>query len=227
MSEKKDSPLTGMASTMNEGMELMRRMWSMTGLPQLPAAGIAPFAQAMPPALPSIITPTLDIGELDKRIADLRAVEQWLELNVTMLRATIQTLEVQRNTIATIKTFGGSMLTTMNDATRAATAASRAAGAPAPAPMAARGSTEPTSTWPPQREATVPERKPGTRRKEQAKAADAAPSLPLHATAWWNALQDQFARVAAAATVPAAAAAPASPARPASATKRRRKAAGS
>jgi hypothetical protein len=57
---------------------------------------------SMPSAVPGFVVPTVDLGELDKRIEDLRAVESWLALNANMLKATIQGLEVQRNTIAAL-----------------------------------------------------------------------------------------------------------------------------
>lgn len=46
-----------------------------------------------------------DLKEMDKRISELKAVEQWLSLNLTLLKTTIQGLEVQRGTIAAIKAF--------------------------------------------------------------------------------------------------------------------------
>ena len=70
---------------------------------------LAPIA-GMPQRVPGMLAPTVDVDELDKRIADLRAVQQWLELNAAMLRTTIQTLEVQRATIATLKGISGAML---------------------------------------------------------------------------------------------------------------------
>ena len=57
-------------------------------------------------ALPSIgqwVAPTLDPEELEKRIEELRTVQFWLEQNARMLGATIQALEVQRMTLATLK----------------------------------------------------------------------------------------------------------------------------
>lgn len=57
----------------------------------------------------SAITPTTDLQELDKRIADLKTVEQWLNLNLNMLRTTIQGIEVQRATLATLRSFGANM----------------------------------------------------------------------------------------------------------------------
>src|SRR5512134_1052305 len=99
------------ANTMGDSMDLMRKMWGMAGLPGIPnPANLASMAMRLPQQLPSMVAPTFDVNELDKRIADLRAVEQWLELNASMLRTTIQTLEVQRATIATLKGISGAML---------------------------------------------------------------------------------------------------------------------
>jgi hypothetical protein len=53
--------------------------------------------------------PTLDIEELDKRIQDLKSVENWLQLNMSVLRSTIQGLEVQRATLAALKSFSAAM----------------------------------------------------------------------------------------------------------------------
>lgn len=68
-----------------------------------------------------------DIQELDKRINELKAVEQWLSLNLNLLKTTIQGLEVQRGTVAAIHSFTESM-TTPGTAPKAGT--SPQAGAP-------------------------------------------------------------------------------------------------
>lgn len=60
-------------------------------------------------SLPKSITPTFDIEELDKRITDMKAVEQWLQLNLNMLQGTIKSMEIQRGTLATIKDLGQSL----------------------------------------------------------------------------------------------------------------------
>jgi hypothetical protein len=60
-------------------------------------------------ALPKSITPTFDIEELDKRITDMKAVENWLQLNLSMLQGTIKTMEIQRGTLATLKDLGQSL----------------------------------------------------------------------------------------------------------------------
>jgi hypothetical protein len=52
-------------------------------------------------SVPGLTAPTLSVEELDKKINDLKAVESWLNLNMSMLRGSIQALEVQRGTIAT------------------------------------------------------------------------------------------------------------------------------
>lgn len=51
-------------------------------------------------AMPGMVAPTFDSTELDKQIADLKAVEGWLQMNLGMLQTTIQGLEMQRSTLA-------------------------------------------------------------------------------------------------------------------------------
>lgn len=53
--------------------------------------------------------PTLNIEDLDKRIQDLKSVENWLQLNMSVLRSTIQGLEVQRATLAALQSFSAAM----------------------------------------------------------------------------------------------------------------------
>jgi hypothetical protein len=62
-------------------------------------------AQAVPqmPNLGNWVAPTLNEEELEKRIAELKAVHFWLDQNSRALGATVQALEVQKMTLATLK----------------------------------------------------------------------------------------------------------------------------
>ncbi|WP_338050545.1 PhaM family polyhydroxyalkanoate granule multifunctional regulatory protein [Ramlibacter humi] len=58
------------------------------------------------PQLPNLsnwVAPTLNVEELEKRIEELKAVHFWLDQNSKALSATIQALEVQKMTLATLK----------------------------------------------------------------------------------------------------------------------------
>ena len=58
------------------------------------------------PQLPNLgnwVAPTLNVEELEKRIGELKAVQFWLDQNAMALKATIQALEVQKMTLATLK----------------------------------------------------------------------------------------------------------------------------
>jgi hypothetical protein len=185
------------ANTMGDSFDLMKKMWGMTGLPGIPNPGnLAAMAMRLPQQLPSMVAPTLDVHELDKRIADLRAVEQWLELNSSMLRTTIQTLEVQRATIATLKGISGAMLGPLAR----------------PGQKAETGTLPPTAFAMPQapilQEASAPARKSSRkRRRPKTLQPPTVADAPLNPTAWWNTLQDQFTKIAA--TAASASAAPA------------------
>jgi hypothetical protein len=62
-------------------------------------------AQNIPqlPNLSNWVAPTLNVEELEKRIGELKAVHFWLDQNSKALGATIQALEVQKMTLATLK----------------------------------------------------------------------------------------------------------------------------
>ena len=49
------------------------------------------------------VVPTLDAAELERRVSELRAVETWLNMNLSLLRMTIQGLEMQQATLAALK----------------------------------------------------------------------------------------------------------------------------
>jgi hypothetical protein len=88
-----------LAGNFQDAVRWFNQLWS--GSPDLAAP-----ARAGAGALPSMMMPTLDVKELDKRIADLRSVEQWLNLNLNLLRTTIQGLEMQRSTLAAWQALG-------------------------------------------------------------------------------------------------------------------------
>ncbi|NDP63339.1 PhaM family polyhydroxyalkanoate granule multifunctional regulatory protein [Polaromonas sp.] len=67
------------------------------------AAGSATQAIPQLPNLGNWIAPTLNVEELDKRVQELKAVQFWLDQNAAALKATIQALEVQKMTLATLK----------------------------------------------------------------------------------------------------------------------------
>jgi hypothetical protein len=64
---------------LQDPLEMFRRLWGPLGVP-----------------LPGLAMPTFDPQEVEKRIADLRSIEAWLNMNLNMVKFSIQGLEVQR-----------------------------------------------------------------------------------------------------------------------------------
>jgi hypothetical protein len=61
------------------------------------------FMGAMRTPMPGMFVPTVDVEELEKKIADLKSVENWLKMNLQVLQATIQGLEMQKMTLDSMK----------------------------------------------------------------------------------------------------------------------------
>lgn len=98
--------------------------------------GLAGGGQPTPEAPPMTqwVAPVFDVEELDRRIRDLKAVHFWLEQNARALQATIQALEVQKMTLATLK----GMNVSLNEMAQVlAGAQAPAAAPPGDAPTAA------------------------------------------------------------------------------------------
>jgi hypothetical protein len=129
------------------------------------------------PNLSSWIAPTLSVEELEKRIRDLKAVHFWLDQNAKALGATIQALEVQKMTLATLQ----GMNFNMNQV-------AEALKLKMPLPAGALAPAAKTSPTPPQKKADE-------KAHENATAAKAAAGVidPLQ---WWGALTQQFQQIA-------------------------------
>ncbi|MGE8374219.1 MAG: PhaM family polyhydroxyalkanoate granule multifunctional regulatory protein, partial [Diaphorobacter nitroreducens] len=159
-------------------------------------------AAGMPtmPRLSGWVAPTVSVDELDKRIQDLKAVQFWLEQNARALAATVQALEVQKMTLATLQ----DMNVAMGDL-----AASFGAAAGQDKERPAARAAEPPSAFPftsPPAPAPAPEAPSPANDASAARSArtppddEAAPEQTKGAAdpmQWWGALTSQFQQIAA------------------------------
>ena len=70
-------------------LEYMQRMWNPMGFP-----------------MPGVGMPTVDVKEIEKKIAELKTVEAWLTMNVGFVQMTIQTLELQKSALQALGAAG-------------------------------------------------------------------------------------------------------------------------
>jgi hypothetical protein len=59
--------------------ESFQKMWNPAGLP-----------------IPGMFVPTMSVEDVEKKIVEMRNVENWLKMNLTLLQMTIKTLEMQK-----------------------------------------------------------------------------------------------------------------------------------
>ncbi|QWE00346.1 hypothetical protein FD967_10020 [Polynucleobacter sp. JS-Mosq-20-D10] len=101
----------------NQSLEMMKTMWGQGAGGQTP--GQFPFTTDAAKAAGGFGSafPGLDTDELEKRIKDLKSVENWLNLNLNILKSTIQGLEVQHATMMALKSFGDAVSASATAAT--------------------------------------------------------------------------------------------------------------
>ena len=167
-------------------MEMMRQAWA--GL-----TGPGGLASSLPMA------PPMNLEDLDRRIAELRSVENWLRMNLSMLSSTIQGMEVQRSTIATLRAFvsggtgdGPSPLEVVLGLKPAPGAAPTATASEA---FSRTQTPSPSSTEAPP--SADDENAAPTAGADAASMADQMNQAAQSASqAWWNLLQQQFSQIA-------------------------------
>jgi hypothetical protein len=192
------NPLPGTGS-IADSVEFVKKLWG------IPSAG----------ALPGMLIPTLSLEEINKKIADLKAVESWMAVNMNMLRGTIQALEVQSATIVNLQSMGAMMGSQQADAKAAASGGFGGSAAAPGFPFAFPG-------WPPAAAATEAKAEaapvpaatpvPPTAPAPAAVAAAAEPEAPAKpaagpavapaTNAWWDMLQNQFKQAVSTALMP-------------------------
>ena len=69
--------------------EFMQKMWNPASFP-----------------LPGMITPTVNVEEIEKKIAELTAVENWLTINTGFVQMTIKTLQMQKAALESLRAAG-------------------------------------------------------------------------------------------------------------------------
>lgn len=60
-------------------MEFMQKMWNPMSFP-----------------VPGMFMPTANIDDINKKIAELKGVENWLTMNIGFIQMTVKTLEMQK-----------------------------------------------------------------------------------------------------------------------------------
>ncbi len=165
----------------NDSLNFVKKLWGQMGVPGMPGGAAMPGMSI--PGMPNMPLPSMSLEDLDKRIQELKTVETWLNVNMTMLRNTIQALEVQRATIATLHSLSTTMANTMQglnpgESSGGYSFTSSPASEEKPASVPADENTKPAAK---------------TKTRSSASEADAEVSpLVTQSAVWWQSVQDQF-----------------------------------
>jgi hypothetical protein len=68
-----------------ELFDFFQKMWNPTSFP-----------------IPGMFTPTMSVEEVEKKIVELKSVENWLKMNLSFLQMTIKTLEMQKSALQSL-----------------------------------------------------------------------------------------------------------------------------
>ena len=106
-----DDPSPGGYPTPQQALEFMQRMWNPLGVPMpgfgmpgMPGAAPAAAAPAaMPFPNPAMMFAALDPAEIDRKIGELRVIENWLAMSLSMMQMSVKTLELQKASLVALR----------------------------------------------------------------------------------------------------------------------------
>ena len=70
--------------------EFMQKMWNPMSFP-----------------IPGMVTPTVDVGEIEKKIYEMKTMENGLTMNVGFVQMTVKTLETQKAALESLRAAAG------------------------------------------------------------------------------------------------------------------------
>lgn len=180
----------GDSNFMLDSMKMMSQAWQN-------------FSTITPQSTPNMMDPS----ELDKRIEELKAVESWLKLNLSMLSSSIHSLEIQKANLEHFSSFMDMMSEPMRaaQAVQAAHASTSKQDQKQEQASSRESNDDATSAQPSEEKQENKSTNDETSDNDAKAAADEASTL-MHDQAlnWFNLLGDQFKNIVASVSTPPA-----------------------
>ena len=100
----------GITFSPQDAMEFIQKMWNPLGVTMpgfgMPGAATPAMPGAMPFPNPAAMFAALDPVEIERKIVELRVIENWLTMSVSMIQMSVKTMELQK---ASVEAMRGSM----------------------------------------------------------------------------------------------------------------------
>jgi hypothetical protein len=89
-----------------DAMAFMQKMWNPFGIP-IPGFGAADPTGAAPGGMPfpnpAAMFAALDPAEVERKISELRVIEGWLQMSLSMTQMSVKTLELQKASLEAMR----------------------------------------------------------------------------------------------------------------------------
>jgi hypothetical protein len=107
MTDETSKPASGtMPFSAEDAMAFMQKMWNPFGIP-IPGFGAPdPTAQVpggMPFPNPAAMFAALDPAEVERKISELKVIEGWLQMSLSMTQMSVKTLELQKASLEAMR----------------------------------------------------------------------------------------------------------------------------
>jgi len=98
----------GLPFTPQDAMAFIQKMWNPFGVP-MPGfappgtAASAPAMGGLPFPNPAAMFASLDPAEVERKIGELKVIEGWLQMTLSMMQMSIKTMELQKASLEALR----------------------------------------------------------------------------------------------------------------------------
>ena len=87
-------------------MAFIQKMWNPFGVPMpgfAPPGTAAPAMGGLPFPNPAAMFASLDPAEVERKISELKVIEGWLQMTLSMMQMSIKTMELQKASLEALR----------------------------------------------------------------------------------------------------------------------------
>ena len=101
------SPPPAFPFSPQDALDFMQKMWNPLGVPipgfGMPGTPMSGQPGGMPFPNPAAMFATLDPAELDRKIGEMKVIENWLTMSLNLMQMSVKTMELQKASLEALR----------------------------------------------------------------------------------------------------------------------------
>jgi len=107
MNPPPSNPPSAFPFSPQDALEFMQKMWNPLGVPipgfGMPGTAFGGQPGALPFPNPAAMFATIDPAEIDRKIGEMKVIENWLTMSLNLMQMSVKTMELQKASLEALR----------------------------------------------------------------------------------------------------------------------------